>query len=61
MMIVTSDVKKGKHLTELKMQWKMLLTWPDQVDKNFQGRTNIISTIAENFYHRIKIFKRIFS
>ena len=27
----------------------MLLTWPGQADKNFQGRTKIFSTIAEIF------------
>ena len=38
------------------MPRKMLQTWPGQADKNFQGRTKIFSTVAENFYPRIKIF-----
>ena len=36
----------------------MLLTWPDQVDKNFQGRTKMFSTIAENFLSYDKNFWR---
>ena len=36
------------------MPRKTLQTWPGQADKNFQGRTKIFSTVAENFYPRIK-------
>ena len=39
-------------LAALKTPRKMLQTWPGQVDKNFQGGTQLLSTIAA----RIKIF-----
>ena len=38
------------------MPKKMFPTWPGKVDKNFQDRTKILSTIVENFYPRIKVF-----
>ena len=40
----------------LKMLRKCCQTWPDQADKNFQGRTKVFNIIAENFCSRIKIF-----